>query len=29
MAELAPETKNEISHRAEAAAKLVPILREL
>jgi len=29
MAELAHETKNEISHRAEAAAKLVPILREL
>jgi len=29
MAELGPETKNEISHRAKAAAKLVPILREL
>jgi len=29
MAELGPETKNEISHRAEAAAKLVPLLREL
>ncbi|MGB5704147.1 MAG: RdgB/HAM1 family non-canonical purine NTP pyrophosphatase [Polyangiales bacterium] len=29
MAELDPETKNEISHRAEAAAKLVPLLREL
>jgi len=29
MAELAPETKNQISHRAEAAAKLVPLLREL
>ena len=29
MAELAPGTKNEISHRAKAAAKLVPFLREL
>jgi XTP/dITP diphosphohydrolase len=29
MAELGPETKNEVSHRAEAAAKLVPLLREL
>lgn len=29
MAELGPETKNEISHRARAAAKLVPLLREL
>lgn len=29
MAELGPETKNEISHRAKAAAKLVPLLREL
>ncbi len=29
MAELGPETKNEISHRALAAAKLVPLLREL
>jgi XTP/dITP diphosphohydrolase len=29
MAELGPETKNQISHRAKAAAKLVPILREL
>ena len=29
MAELGPETKNEISHRAQAAAKLVPLLREL
>jgi XTP/dITP diphosphohydrolase len=29
MGELGPETKNEISHRAKAAAKLVPILREL
>ena len=29
MAELGPETKNEISHRAMAAAKLVPLLREL
>jgi XTP/dITP diphosphohydrolase len=29
MAELDPETKNEISHRAKAAAKLVPQLREL
>ena len=29
MAELGPETKNAISHRAEAAAKLVPLLREL
>lgn len=29
MAELGPETKNEISHRAKAAAKLVPLLQEL
>lgn len=29
MAELGPETKNEISHRAKAAAKLVPILQQL
>ena len=29
MAELPPETKNRISHRAEAAAKLAPLLREL
>jgi inosine/xanthosine triphosphate pyrophosphatase family protein len=29
MAELAPEKKNEISHRAKAAAKLVAGLREL
>lgn len=29
MAELGPETKNRISHRAEAAAKLVPLLQEL
>jgi XTP/dITP diphosphohydrolase len=29
MAELGPETKNEISHRAKAAASLVPLLREL
>lgn len=29
MAELGPETKNEISHRANAAAKLVPLLRHL
>jgi len=29
MAELGPETKNEISHRAKAAAKLVPLLRRL
>jgi len=29
MAELGPETKNEISHRAQAAAKLVPFLRQL
>ena len=29
MAELGPETKNEISHRAQAAAKLAPLLREL
>jgi len=29
MAELGPQTKNEISHRAKAAAQLVPILREL
>ena len=29
MAELGPETKNEISHRAQAAAKLVPLLWEL
>lgn len=29
MAELGPETKNEISHRAEAAARLVPLLRAL
>ncbi|MGB5375172.1 MAG: RdgB/HAM1 family non-canonical purine NTP pyrophosphatase [Polyangiales bacterium] len=29
MAELGPETKNEISHRARAAARLVPLLRQL
>lgn len=29
MAELGPETKNKISHRAQAAAKLAPLLREL
>lgn len=29
MAELGPETKNEISHRARAAAKLVPLLLQL
>jgi XTP/dITP diphosphohydrolase len=29
MAELGPETKNEISHRAKAAAKLVPLLQQL
>ena len=29
MAELGPQTKNEISHRAKAAAKLVPLLRRL
>ena len=29
MAELGPETKNQISHRAEAAAKLVPQLQQL
>ena len=29
LAELGPETKNEISHRAEAAAKLVPLLQQL
>jgi XTP/dITP diphosphohydrolase len=29
MAELGPEAKNEISHRAKAAEKLVPLLREL
>ncbi len=29
LAELGPETKNRISHRAKAAAKLVPFLREL
>jgi len=29
MAELGPETKNRISHRAKAAAKLVPLLRQL
>jgi XTP/dITP diphosphohydrolase len=29
MAELGPETKNEISHRAKAAAKLAPLLRRL
>lgn len=29
MAELAPETKNRISHRAKAAAELVPLLQEL
>lgn len=28
MAELGPETKNQISHRAQAAASLVPLLRE-
>jgi XTP/dITP diphosphohydrolase len=29
MAELGPQTKNAISHRAKAASKLVPLLREL
>ena len=29
MAELGPETKNQISHRAKAAAKLAPLLRQL
>ena len=29
MAELGPETKNRISHRAKAAAKLAPLLRQL
>jgi XTP/dITP diphosphohydrolase len=29
MAVLGPETKNEISHRAKAAAKLVPLLQQL
>jgi XTP/dITP diphosphohydrolase len=29
MAELGPETKNRISHRAQAAAKLVPLLQDL
>jgi XTP/dITP diphosphohydrolase len=29
MAELGLETKNEISHRAKAAAKLVPLLQQL
>jgi len=29
MAELGPEIKNEISHRAKAATKLVPLLRQL
>jgi XTP/dITP diphosphohydrolase len=29
MAELGPATKNQISHRARAAAKLVPLLRQL
>jgi XTP/dITP diphosphohydrolase len=29
MAELGPDTKNEISHRAKAAAKLVPLLQQL
>lgn len=29
MAELGPETKNRISHRAEAATKLVPLLLQL
>jgi len=29
MAELGPDTKNEISHRAQAAAKLVPLLQQL
>ena len=29
MAELGPETKNQISHRAKAAANLVPLLQEL
>jgi XTP/dITP diphosphohydrolase len=29
MAELGPETKNEISHRAEAAAKLTSLLQDL
>lgn len=29
LAELGPETKDRISHRAQAAAKLVPLLRQL
>jgi len=29
IAELGPETKDQISHRAKAAAKLVPVLRQL
>ena len=29
LAELGPETKNRISHRAKAAAELVPLLRDL
>jgi XTP/dITP diphosphohydrolase len=29
MAELGPDTKNEISHRADAARKLVPLLRAI
>jgi len=29
MAELGPETKNKISHRAKAAAKLAPLLQQL
>ena len=29
MAELGPDTKNQISHRGKAAAKLAPLLREL
>ena len=29
MAELGPETKNQISHRAKAASKLAPLLRQL
>lgn len=29
LAELGPETKNRISHRAKAAAELVPLLRQL
>jgi XTP/dITP diphosphohydrolase len=29
IAELGPETKDRISHRAQAAAKLVPVLRQL